>query len=265
VPRRSTSLLVAAVTAGLLVGACGGTPSPSGRSDVLLPEADGAVPVVVLVPGGGWSSADPRGLQPLARRLAASGAVAATTTYRTAGDGGTFPVAVQDVLCAAAAVVAEAERAGRTGGPLVLVGHSAGAHLALLAALRPHDLRGECAHPAVEPDAVAGLAGPYDVRAMADVAVNLFGVSPEADPQRWREGSPLSWTGERPDVPVLLVHGEADDVVPVSQTRGAATVLRAGGHDVQMELLPGVDHLDVFAAEVAGPVLEQWLSAVVVR
>ena len=41
-------------------------------------------PVVVLVPGGGWLTADPNGLRPLAARLAARGVPTVTITYRAA-------------------------------------------------------------------------------------------------------------------------------------------------------------------------------------
>jgi acetyl esterase/lipase len=258
-PRRASLLIGLA-----LLVACGGTggsavPESVRTAQMHWPESSRTPGIVVLVPGGGWYSADPGGLVPLAEDLAAAGFVAATTTYRAAVDDVRFPVPVEDVLCAAGSAVEQARAAGRTG-PLVLVGHSAGGHLAALAALRP-DLRSdECPHPPVEPDGIVGLAGAYDVRGIDRIAVNLFGLPAQDDPELWREGDVLAWVDERRSLPFLLVHGEADDVVPVAMSRDAAAALRAAGHPVQVETLPGVDHLRVFQADVVGPVLLDWLE-----
>lgn len=263
--------LLAVVAAGLLLAACGdgpaadraatpaSAPAPDPTPMVLLPDGRGPTPVVVLVPGGGWTSAEPAGLVPLAQHLADAGSVAATITYRTAHAAAYFPLPVQDVLCAAATVVAEAAAAGRSGGPLVLVGHSAGAPLALLAGLRPDELAGQCDRPAVVPDAVAGLAGAYDVRALPQVAVDLFGVPLRVDPELWDGGDVGRWVEQRPALPVLLVHGGKDDVVPPSMSRSLGESLAAAGHPVRLELLPEVDHLDVFEADVVGSLLAEWV------
>ena len=256
--------LCPALVALTLLVACGGSPGvevAAARGDrVFLPDHEGPVPVVVLVPGGGWSTADPTGLVPLAEALAEAGNVAVTTTYRTAGTQTYYPVPVADVLCAAASAVSRAADAGHEGGPLVLVGHSAGAQLAVLAALRPDVHAGECEHPAVVPDAVVGLAGAYDVRALERISRDLFGSSPEQDPGAWREGDVGTWAAERPEVPVLLVHGYLDDVVPPSMSRRLHDQLRSGGHPVELVSLPGVDHLDVFEADVVGPTLLEWVE-----
>lgn len=254
-----------ALVALTLLVACGGAPEveveeAEPRDErIFLPDREGPVPVVVLVPGGGWSTADPSGLVPLAEVLSAAGNVAVTTTYRTARTQAYFPVPVADVLCAAASAVAGAADAGREGGPLVLVGHSAGAQLAVLAALRPDALAGECEHPAVVPDAVVGLAGAYDVRALERLSRGLFGSSPEQDPAAWREGDVGTWAAERPELPVLLVHGDLDAVVPPAMSGRLHDQLRAGGHPVDLELLPGVDHLEVYDADVVGPTLVAWV------
>lgn len=255
--------LTAAATSLVLLACGSGAPAAEAPDDGLfLPESSGPVPVVVLVPGGGWTSADPTGLVPLARALAEGGVVAATTTYRTASDGAVFPTPVEDVLCAATEVVARAADHGRVGGPLVLVGHSAGAQLAVVAALRGDDLGGRCS---VETDAVVGLAGAYDVTALPDLAIALFGVPQEDDPALWATGDPLRAASERPELPVLLVHGDADGVVPPSMTQALARALRHGGHVVDVVALPSEDHMSVFTPQVVAPTLLTWLAALPAR
>ena len=217
-------------------------------ADVAAPEQ---LPVVVLVPGGGWTSADPTGMVPLARTLAGDGVATATTTYRTSSDQAFFPTPVQDVVCAVDAVVARIREVGHEVGPVVVVGHSAGAQLAALAALVGDRYHEGCPSQAVRPDGLVGLAGPYDVEMAASIAQNLFAETPEADPESWTAGNPVRQAGERPDLPVLLVHRGSDTVVPLLFSQDFADALRAGGHPVQLQVLPGLDHQDVYQPDAA--------------
>ncbi len=217
------------------------------------------VPVVVLVPGGGWTSADPSGLVPLAQWLAERGAVAGTVTYRTAADGAYFPEPVHDVGCAVAHAVASVRAAGLEPGEVVVVGHSSGAQLAALVALGDTRFTAGCPDPAAPVDRLVGLAGPYDVVRAADVAANLFG--PErAETAGWADGDPATYAAQRPEVPVLLVHGNEDSTVPRGFTEDFAAALVAGGHPTTTVYLDGVDHMAVFRADVAGPVIADWLA-----
>ena len=126
-------------------------------------------------------------------------------------------------------VAAGIDRLGGLDEPLdlarvVAVGHSAGGHLAFWAAAR----RGQSAgSPGAEPRVrVAGAvaqAGVLDLREAArlrlsrDVVRTLLGGPPGKVPKRYDAASPI----ERLPlgVPQLLVHGEADDVVPIAIAR----------------------------------------------
>jgi phospholipase/carboxylesterase len=55
--------------------------------------------------------------------------------------------------------------------------------------------------------------------------------------------APEALTGELANrAPVLLVHGEADDVVPVARSRDAEQALRAAGVPVEASYTPGLGH-----------------------
>jgi acetyl esterase/lipase len=219
------------------------------------------VAVVVLIPGGGWVEADRSGLVPLAEDLAARGTVAVTATYRTAADGVRFPTPVEDVVCAVDFAAARAAADGFVDGPVVVAGHSAGAHLAALAALQGGRFRADCPHPAVEPDALVGLAGPYDVSLVPDVAWALFGSPPGEDAAQWAEGNPFTWVESPTPARVYLAHGEDDRLVPPELTRTFAAALEDAGHRVDVDVIDGADHQNLYAPEVIGARLATWIAS----
>jgi len=223
-----------------------------------LPDGVSEAPVVVMIPGGGWRSAVPTGLEPLAEALAREGVVAMPVVIRTAGEDVTYPIPVEDVLCALADGAATARAAGIQPTALVLLGHSSGAHLSAVATLAPGSVAPRCEDPSVAPDALIGLAGPYDIRDFSDAAANLF--ADDADDATWDAANPVLLADQRPDVPVLLLHGDADEVVPTEFSTDFAAALRGGGHHVTVGILPGVDHGEVYWADVAAAPVVQWLS-----
>jgi acetyl esterase/lipase len=247
-------------------------PVPSGTAAQFLPGLSATVlapdgppsstPLVVLVPGGGWTSADPTGLLPLAAALARDGTVAATLTYRTSSDGSYFPEPVQDVACGVAFAAEAAREAGHPPSQVVVFGHSAGAQLAALVALAPDQFAGDdCPYPPVEPDALVGLAGPYDVTQVPEAAASLFGPQ-RPDSADWDAGSPVVLAGERPGLDVLLIHGREDTLVPPAATDQFALRLQQAGHDTQVVYVDGADHGSIYSAEVAGPIVAAWLGLV---
>lgn len=218
----------------------------------------GRAALLVMVPGGGWQTADPAGLDGLARKLADSGIFTATVEVRAGEDEVVYPVPVEDVLCAVAFVVTTARSEGVEPGPVIVLGHSTGAHLAALAVLATSDYSPECPETVVVPDALIGMAGTYDVGIVPGIATRLFGVSPEADPALWESGNPVLRAGLRPEVPVLLIHGDADDLVPTSFTTEFAAALERGGHVVTVEIVTGADHHEIYSAGASGGLIADW-------
>lgn len=234
--------------------------APGLTEDLYLPEAKGTVPLVVMVPGGSWTTADPSGFAGLAAGLADAGIAAAPAHIRAAQDGVVYPTPIEDVLCAVTAAAEEVRRQGLRPGPVAVLGHSSGAHLAALAVLAADDFTPDCGAPLVAPDALIGLSGPYDISKVPDLASALMGTSPDDDPDTWAQANPVERTDLRPDVPVLLLHGEADQVVPVDFTTQFADTLEAAGHPVTVEVVPDADHDTIYQADVAGDRVATWLQ-----
>ncbi|MBA2953237.1 prolyl oligopeptidase family serine peptidase [Nocardioides sp. MAH-18] len=235
--------------------------SPGLTEDIYLPADSKRVPLVVLIPGGGWMTADPAGLASLAAGLAEAGVAAAPAHIRASDDGVTYPAPVEDVLCAVAAATEHLRSAGYAPRPVVVLGHSSGAHLAALAVLAVDDYAPTCDSPEVRPDALVGLSGPYDISQVPDVAAALLGSSPDEDPGAWASANPVARAGLRPEVPVLLLHGDADELVPVDLTTQFAEALDAAGHRTTVEVVPGADHETIYSAEVAADRITRWLRS----
>ena len=149
--------------------------------DLYLPQADGPVPVIVYVHGGGWLRGSRRDPPPLVDadfydQIAAQGFAVAAIDYRLSGEA-PFPAPLKDVRHAVRWIRDHAASYGLDADRVFLWGDSAGGHLALLAALTGAKVAGVVAwFP------VTDLAGmPSDVAAA--------GGAPDAGPDGWRPGS----------------------------------------------------------------------------
>ena len=237
---------------------------PQVAADLYLPGTKARAPVVVLVPGGSWLSADRKGLAPLAENLAAHGVVAVNATYRAVNAGVRFPVPVADIVCAVDFAADRARRAGFVVGPVVVLGHSSGAHLAALAALRAAHFRHDCPYPPARIDGLIGLAGPYDITKLADVVQPLFGSTEAANPALWKEGNPTEWVNERtapPALSVLLAHGSADHDVSPWFSNTFSEELKDAGHRVQLTIVSGAGHGTIYTPKVIASTVIGWLAA----
>ncbi|WP_328456536.1 alpha/beta hydrolase fold domain-containing protein [Amycolatopsis sp. NBC_00438] len=206
--------------------------------DLHLPSGPGPHPAIVYLHGGGWRRGSRRTTIPasLCSTLAERGFAVAAADYRLSGEA-RFPAQLADVRAAAAWLRSEVDCAGT-----FLWGESAGAHLALLAALDGGDVDGVVAW--FPPTDLLGL--PADVAEAGGGAddsreTDLLGVAPSANPERARAASPLSFVrGDAP--PILLMHGDADDLVPPAQSERLAAALRTVGAPVELDLVPGAGH-----------------------
>jgi acetyl esterase/lipase len=234
---------------------------PGLEANVFVPNAsEGQAPLVVMVPGGGWRTADPAGFETLARYLADSGVMTITITVRAADDGVVYPTPVEDVLCAVAFGAAWARENGILPEPVLVLGHSSGAHLAAMAVLAVAEYSPSCPFQKIAPDGLIGLSGTYDVSRFPDLAQSLFGVSQGEDPGLWEAGNPLTHAGMRPEVPVLLIHGDVDELVRSAMTNDFGLLLEEGGHAPTIRIVPGADHHEIYTSWASGGLIVDWLA-----
>ena len=229
--------------------------------EIHAPDDLGAWPVVVTIHGGGWFAGSLDTMSALADDLADRGAVVFNATYRTVTKGGSFPATVDDVACAIAYARSRSPEFTTTPGAVTVVGHSAGAHLAALVTLAPNAFGTDCPWTGSRaPDAFVGLAGPYNIDRLAIILGPFFGTDPAVDPEPWRLGNPLTYVADSPGVPILLVHGDVDQVAPYPFSLELEEALIAAGKPVTMELLGAGDHNTVRDPRVVGEMIFEFLA-----
>lgn len=222
-----------------------------------VPEGEGPFPAVVLVHGGGWVGGSPELMNDLARFLTDAGYLTVNTSYALANGQPGFPVAVDDVACA----VRNAADHPDSDGSVTVVGHSAGAHLAALAALDVGVYGKGCVvtEPTI-PDRLVGLAGPYDVARVGPLIVPFFGVPPNEDPELWQAGNPLNQVANNPDLSSLIMHGEEDGLIDLSFATDFADALTAAGSEALVEVVEGARHNEMHDPDIVGDLIVAWLE-----
>lgn len=215
---------------------------PDQIADLRRPSRPGpARPLVVVVHGGFWRAEyDRRHTGPLATALAALGHPVAQLEYRRTGQpGGGWPATLTDVLTGVTELprlAAEALPGGMAPGPPILVGHSAGGHLALYAAAATPDAVG--AVLALAP--VSNLAEAYQLDLDSGAVAALLGGGPTEVPDRYAACDPQAL------VPIasrsVIVHGALDQQVPVSMSREFVAAALAAGSDVRLVELADCEH-----------------------
>ncbi|QTN19671.1 alpha/beta hydrolase [Brevundimonas sp. AJA228-03] len=214
---------------------------PRQTFDVFAPTAPAGArrPVLVLFYGGGWDSGSKDVYGWAAQALAARGFVVALPDYRLVPEVH-FPTFVEDAAAATAKVAEVAATCGGDPARLGVLGHSAGAHLAMMITLDARYLA-----DIGQPDlirAAAGLAGPYDFLPFdVPASINAFGQWPTP-----RQTQPLTYA--RADAPPLwLGHGTADVVVHDEDTILLDAKMRRLGGRSEAKLYPGLNHADLIA------------------
>ncbi|MCK0113112.1 alpha/beta hydrolase [Ornithinimicrobium sp. F0845] len=217
-------------------------PAPHQEYDVWL--APGAEVTVVLVHGGFWRAAwDRSHLRATAEALAGQGYAVGLPEYRRSGmPGGTWPGPGEDL---AAALEAIRDDPGLPS-PTVLVGHSAGGHLAVWLLHRPE---------AAGVLGAVSLAGCLDLRMVGRLDLDDGAADALMGGGAWRQADFLGADpvdlGPAP-VPVHLVHGRADEQVPLAVSESWMARCGTAGRDT-LTVLEDADHFDVI-----DPASEAW-------
>ena len=215
------------------------------KLDLYLPEkSTGPLPVILWVHGGGWRAGD-KAASPAAF-LAAKGFVVASMNYRLSQHA-VFPAQIHDCKAAVRWLRANAAKYGLDAPRIGAWGSSAGGHLVSLLATTNglKELEGDEGNLDQPSDvqAVVDWFGPTDLLTVGakDTRSNLLGGDAQSIPEKARRASPMTYVSAKA-CPTLIMHGDADKTVPISQSETFAKALKAAGADSTLVVVPGAGH-----------------------
>lgn len=225
--------------------------------DVFVPPGDGPHPVAILIHGGCWRDLPAAGreqLRHVGAELVKQGIAVWSVGYRRADEsGGGYPSTFQDVAKAIDKLQAEAGRYHFDLSRTVLVGHSAGGHLALWASVRDHIPAGSPLHTARPflPGAVVSLAGIGDLKGFAVLVPVLCGpgiierlVPQNAAVSPYAEVSPAELPPSRGRV--VMISGILDRLVPPYVADDyARRMQKKYAKEIELIDIPGAGHFDL--------------------
>jgi acetyl esterase/lipase len=190
---------------------------------------------VIFFYGGSWDSGSKGDYLFVAQALVAGGYAVVIPDYRLY-PAVRFPAFVDD---GARAVRWTADRVGTD--KVFIMGHSAGAHIALLLAANTPYLAAAGVDRMSLKGAI-GLSGPYDFLPLKSAKlIEIFGGANNPDIE-------AITFAKAPLPPALLIHGTADTTVYPRNSTNLAAAWRAAGAPIELKLYPDVGHVDVVAA-----------------
>ena len=216
----------------------------AGSVDVYRPKptvSGPGLPLVVFFHGGGWDDGDKNQYRFVGAALAETGLVAVLPNYRL------YPHARRaDFMADAAQSLAWARAHAADWGAdptkVFVMGHSAGAHIALLLALDERYLGG-VGGTSRWLRGVIGLSGPYDFLPFTESYLeDVFG-----PPPAFPDSQPIHFVHAGAP-PAFLAHGLKDQRVRVANTQRLAAAMQALGNAVETRYYASADHAQVIVA-----------------
>ncbi|MBO9669257.1 MAG: alpha/beta hydrolase [Sphingobium sp.] len=234
--------------------------------------ARGPAPLVLFVHGGGWKRGDMENATGKAKvaHYPAEGYAFASVNYRLVPDA-TVEQQASDVASALKWIIGHAGELGIDPRRIVLMGHSAGAHLVALVGTDPRYL----VATGLDENAIVGVVpidgAAYDVPKQLAIGARIMGPTYDQafgkDPARQRALSP-TFQAASPNAPAFLIlHVQRKD--GIEQSRALAEALRSAGTNVQINDFPGTGlqgHMVINRslgdpAYPATKVVDDWLRA----
>ena len=203
------------------------------------PAQGGPWPGVIFIHGGGWTEGDKETLPMIPTE---AGYLIVSLDYRMY-PAYRFPAMIEDVKSAIRYLRAHAAAYHLDPDRIALIGHSAGAHLAALAGLADERAGwdvGQFLQQSSRVQAVVEVSGPTDLRRqfpkwVTDLKQQVFGE------EQLLTGSPVHYAHPKAP-PFLIIHGDADEAVPVEQADLLYQALRAAGAPVEKLILHNSGH-----------------------
>jgi acetyl esterase/lipase len=227
---------------------------PEQFGELRIPAGAGPHPLVILVHGGCFKLGSAQYMGMIGDALKDEGIATWNVEYRQVTRGGGWPTTYLDVAKGIDYVRAIAGENKLDLNHAVLVGHSAGGHLALWSAARsrvPAKSEIHTSNP-LKVRGVVNLAGPVDMTANIkgyetlcrdSVITTLMGGTPATVPQRYADASPIRLVPL--GVPQVIVMGTYEDFVPRPIAETYVSAATKAGDSARLIVIPGMGHFEI--------------------
>jgi acetyl esterase/lipase len=211
--------------------------------NIYRPAQVGTYPGIISIYGGSWQRGSPDGDDTFNRYIAAQGYVVWAIDYRHA-PAYHFPAQLEDVRSAFRYIKEHAASNETDLDRVAVIGRSAGAQLAMLAAYAPTPLPIRAVVDYYGPvDLTAGYSDPPtpDPIESKSVLRDFLGGTPQQFAQLYRQASPIN--AVKPDLPAsLLIYGGKDHIIEAKFGQRLAQNLTAQGNRTIFIEIPWADH-----------------------
>ena len=226
------------------------------KLDLFVPEtADGPLPLIIWIHGGGWQNGSKDGCPPLRTGFTDRRYAVASINYRLSGHA-VFPAQIEDCKAAIRWLRAHAEEYGLDPQRFGVWGSSAGGHLAALVGTSG-DVKAFDVGPHLDQSsrvqAVCDYFGPTDFTvfvttpgyerhaAAKSPEAKLIGGPVAENKDKAARASPITYVS-RDDPAFLIVHGDEDPVVPINQSQLLHDALEQAGVSSHFHTIKGGGH-----------------------
>jgi acetyl esterase/lipase len=216
-------------------------PHERNKMDIMLPSGRNTTKtkILVLIHGGGWIGGDKSDFDVILNRDNLENLkkefpdiAVFSFNYRLAtSEANQYPAAEQDVKVAMDFIFKNANTYQVNNNATYILGGSAGAHLAALYTVK---------NPSPRIKGTIGISGAYELKSLytdgnaeaKQVLVAFLGGTPQNKEQNYFQASPLNFINNT-TTKYLLLHGQDDRLVPISQAQKFETALKSKNIDVQ--------------------------------
>ncbi len=226
------------------------------KLDLFLPEkAEGPLPLIIWVHGGGWQNGSKDGCPPLRAGYVAQGYAVASINYRLSGHA-VFPAQIDDCKAAIRWLRAHAKEYSLDPQRFGVWGSSAGGHLVALIGtsgdVKEFDV-GANLDQSSRVQAVCDYYGPTDFTVFvttpgyeshatdASPEAKLIGGAVMQNKDKAARVNPITYVSKG-DPAFLIVHGDKDPTVPINQSQLLFDALKQSEVSVHFHTIHGAGH-----------------------
>ncbi len=226
------------------------------KLDVYLAKSEEPAPAMVFIHGGGWRGGSKKHVPGFLRKAHAEGWLAVVAVEYRFTDVAVHPAQVDDCARAIQFVRQNAKKWNIDLKRIGVTGGSAGGHLAAYMALQDDEAKPDSKDPVERQSSrvlfAIPFAGPTDWGLLGRIAHGhpayrqLLGYKPgtpagKMAADRIKDVSPVSFVSED-DPPMLIVHGDADRIVPIEHAKVLEAALKKAGVPVELHVVKGGRH-----------------------